>query len=171
MISRHLLMLPLLILPLASSQQLSIPAVSISSQAGLCPAVAELEKGRQIIREKVNNIFSQVSIPECGPGLWWRVAYLNMTDPSQQCPPAWREYNTSGVRACGRPVTSTGSCSATSYFTGRQYRRVCRRVIGYQVGSPDAFKRYANNGTDIDGINITHETQHNHIWSYVAGLT
>ena len=37
----------------------------------------------------------------CGPGLWWRVAYLDMAAPSKQCPSAWREYNASGVRACG----------------------------------------------------------------------
>ena len=26
---------------------------------------------------------------QCGPGLWWRVAYLDMTEPLQQCPSAW----------------------------------------------------------------------------------
>ena len=45
----------------------------------------------------------------CGPGLWWQVASLNMSDPLQQCPSAWREYNTSGVRACGRPFNLKGS--------------------------------------------------------------
>ena len=58
---------------------------------------------------------------ECGPGLWWQVAYLDMTDPSQQCPSAWREYNTSGVKACGRPASSTRSCAAEFYSTNRQY--------------------------------------------------
>ena len=38
--------------------------------------------------------------PNCGPGPWVQVAYLNMSDPSQQCPSSWREYNTSGVRSC-----------------------------------------------------------------------
>ena len=120
------------------------------------------------VQTQVTNMITQ---PACGPGLWWSVAYLNMTDPSQQCPPAWREYNTNGVRACGRPVTSTGSCSATVYFIGRQYSRVCGRVIGYQYVSPDAFERYTNNDIDLDGINITHGAQRYHIWSYVAGVT
>ena len=39
-----------------------------------------------------------------------------MTDPSQQCPSAWREYNTSRVKACGRPDNSTGSCAAEFYL-------------------------------------------------------
>ena len=42
----------------------------------------------------------------CGAGQWYQVAYLNMSNPAQQCPSAWREYNTqSGVRVCGRPVS------------------------------------------------------------------
>ena len=35
----------------------------------------------------------------CGPGPWRRVAYVNMSDPSHQCPPVWREYYANGVRA------------------------------------------------------------------------
>ena len=49
----------------------------------------------------------------CGPGRWYRVAGLNMSDPSEQCPSAWREYNASGVRACRRPTTSSGGYPAT----------------------------------------------------------
>ena len=26
----------------------------------------------------------------CGLGLWYRVAHLNMSDPLQQCPSVWR---------------------------------------------------------------------------------
>ena len=97
---------------------------------------------------------------QCGLGMWWRVAYLDMTDPSQQCPSAWREYNTSGVKACGRPANSTGSCAAEFYFTNCQYSRVCGRIIGYQVASPDAFNRIDKlkefNGRGLDGIIVSH---------------
>ena len=130
--------------------------------------ISVLHRFSSSIQSQLTDMLTQ---PACGPGLWWRVAYLNMTDPSQQCPPAWREYNTSGVRACGRPVTSEGSCPATSYFTGRQYSRVCGRVIGYQFASPDGFQRHGDRDIDLDGINITHGAQCKHIWSYVAGLT
>ena len=109
----------------------------------------------------------------CGPGLWHRLAYLNMTDPSQRCPFAWREYNnnTGRVRACGRPENSSGSCLATPYSTCRQYSRVCGRVVGYQFVSPDGFERHGSNGIDLDGINITCGAKRSHIWSYVAGYT
>ena len=100
-----------------------------------------------------------------------------MSDPSQQCPPAWREYNTSGVRACGRPVSNSGSRPATLYTINQRYSRVCGRVIGYQVGTPDGFYRqrfYTGNATIdedcMEGVSITHgEPQRHHIWSYVAG--
>ena len=107
---------------------------------------------------------------QCGQGLWHRLIFLNMSDPTEQCPFAWREYNNSGVRACGRPTSSKGSCAAIRHFTSRQYSRVCGRVIGYQFASPDAFRHHEkSNNIDLDGINITHGTNHSHIWSYVAG--
>ena len=106
----------------------------------------------------------------CGVGQWHRIAFLNMTDPSQQCPSVWRVYNTSRVRACGRQASPSKGCSATVYSTDGQYSRVCGRVIGYQLGSPDAFARKGGNDIDLDGVNITLRSQRNHIWSYVAGL-
>ena len=108
----------------------------------------------------------------CGSGLWHRLIYLNMSDPTHQCPFAWREYSKNEVRACGRPSNSSGSCSTIHYFTYQQYSRVCGRVIGYQFASPDAFERHqTDNSIDLDGINITHGAQRKHIWSYVAGET
>ena len=94
-----------------------------------------------------------------------------MTEPSQQCPSAWREYNTSGIRACGRPVNSAGSCAAVFYFPNRQYSRVCGRIIGYQVASPEAFRRFNNRNGDLDGVIIIHGAQQDHIWSFAAGVT
>ena len=61
----------------------------------------------------------------------------------QQCPSAWREYNSSGVRGCRRPETLSSSGSSRAicifYATSRQYSRVCGRVVGYQIGSTDTF--------------------------------
>ena len=88
-----------------------------------------------------------------------------MSDPSQQCPSAWREYNTSRVRACGRPFNLEGSCAVTDYsLIGRQYSRVCGRLIGYQIGSPDAFNigsetRPIREVIIFDGISITYGAQ------------
>ena len=54
--------------------------------------------------------------PNCGAGLWYRVVFFNMIDPSQQCPSAWRLVTTNGVRACGRPASSGSSCPGTLYL-------------------------------------------------------
>ena len=95
-----------------------------------------------------------------------------MTDPSQQCPITWREYNTNRVRG-GRPVSSGGSRPANFYTIDRQYSRVCRRIIGYQVGNPDGFNQYHGmiilNQGYMDGVSITYRYLRHHIWSYVTG--
>ena len=111
----------------------------------------------------------------CGAGQWHRIAFLNMSDPSQQCPPAWREYNTSGVRACGRTYSTVGNCSNVTYGTESiLYSRVCGQVIGYQVGSPDAFNvRLLNSNITVgmDGVIITQlGIPHRRIWNLVGGL-
>ena len=75
-----------------------------------------------------------------------------------------------GVRARGRPVNSTGSCAAEFYYSNRQYSRVCGRIIGYQVASPDAFNDNADS-RGLDGVIISHGAQQDHIWSFAAGVT
>ena len=110
----------------------------------------------------------------CGSGQWYRVAHLNMSDPAQQCPSAWTENSTDGVRTCGRPPSSYGSCLSTVYPTGRQYSRVCGRAIGYQYGSTEAFDYWAVETIDsyyVYGVSVTHGCPRNHIWTFAAGVS
>ena len=124
------------------------------------------------LQTQVTSIQTQVSdLHPCGPGEWRRVAYLNMRDPTQQCPSAWREYNTGGVRACWKPSTSGGSCHATTYLIDFQYRRVCGRVVGYQYRSPDGFHFRNINQQYVDGVSITRGSPREHVWTFVAGVT
>ena len=100
---------------LAALNQLTVPLVDVRSYS-TCPVVEQHKNIiLQQIRSSVTDTLHKLLIPECGDGLWYRVAYLNMTDLSQWCPPAWREYNTSGVRGCGRSVSSSGSRPANFY--------------------------------------------------------
>lgn len=120
-----------------------------------------------------------VQKPECGSdGLWKRIAYFDMSDPSQECPRGWRGY-TSPVRCCGRPVTDRSSCPAVFYETnGYQYSKVCGRATGYQQGSPDCFASIVNaepatetvNGIYVDGVSVTHGNPRSHIWTFAVGL-
>ena len=115
-LSDLVLLLILLEHPLVHGRFLVVPTVNACHTTfRACPEVEEiLQQIRRNISDSLGELFSN-SVPERGNGLWYRVAYLNMTDPSQLCPPSWREYNTSGVRGCGRPVSSGGSRPANFY--------------------------------------------------------
>ena len=140
---------------------------------GVCPVQEKRNEVIQNITADIMDIIRDMYAPlihNCGEEEWYRVAYLNMSDRTQQCPSAWREYNSNGIRACARPTSR--DCRGNMYNINRQYNRVCGRVIGYQFGSPNAF-----NGTDtvdntyLDGVSITHGIPRVHIWSYVAGVS
>ena len=135
-------------------------------------SIARVEEIQQSLQNQINAL--QISTI-CGPGLWQRVAFLNMSDPSQQCPSDWEEYSANGVRACGRSRSLRyNSCSSKRYSSSNHFRRVCGRIIGYQVGSTDVF-HLQNSEIDtayVDGVSITTGGAHaKHIWTYVAGLS
>uniref|UniRef100_A0A1X7T860 Fibrinogen C-terminal domain-containing protein n=1 Tax=Amphimedon queenslandica TaxID=400682 RepID=A0A1X7T860_AMPQE len=69
----------------------------------------------------------------CGSGGGWtRLAYLDMTDATQNCPSGFRLYQSGGVRACGRNITGAGCVSVQFPSNGISYSQICGRVIGYQ---------------------------------------
>ena len=92
-------------------------------------------------------------------GKWMRIAYLNMSDPSEQCPDGWREVQ-SPIRTCRRKFnTSINSAIFLSY--GIPYSKVCGRINAYQFGTPEGFLGYINQNQQTlddayaDGISIT----------------
>ncbi len=122
--------------------------------------------------------YQLVSKSECGSGKWMQVAYLDMSDPSQQCPRGWRGFD-SPVRCCGRPASARSSSPSVYYSTnGYQYSKVCGRATGYQLGSPDCFSSVNNaepdhetvNGIYIDGVSVTHGNPRTHVWTFAVGL-
>ena len=105
---------------------------------------------------------------------WTRLAYLNMSDPSAECPSGFRLYESEGVRACGRPVSSGGSCASVKFpSNGITYSEVCGRVVGYRYNTPDYPGTPwigSNEGIDsyyLDGISLTHGSPRKHIWSFI----
>ena len=148
----------------------------ISTSEGACLSQEVRETIFQNIRTAAQAILEDtyLLIFNCGPGTWDRVAYVNMSDPSQQCPSAWEEGNATGIRFCKRPYSEQWDCQGTSYTTGRQYRKVCGRAIGYQIGGTVAFDdSIIFNGTIdsyyVDGVSVTHGVPRNHIWTFAAG--
>ena len=119
----------------------------------------------------------------CGgiTGGWMKVAELNMTDNTAQCPDSL-ELTTSPLRTCKIRSSSAGVCSSDMFkVEGVEYTKVCGRVKGYQVGSTNAFRYYHNNSmsTDslidtyyVDGVSLTHgNSPREHIWTFASAHT
>ena len=113
----------------------------------------------------------------CGgvTGPWMKVAELDTTNSSQQCPSGLQEHIDSGIRTCGRTNGSPG-CSSVTFTVPSIYSQVCGKIIGFQVGSPDTFG-YSGRGRNpsidtfyVDGVSLTHGNPRQHIWTFAAGL-
>ena len=110
----------------------------------------------------------------CGSGGGWtRLAYLDMSDATQNCPSGFRLYQSGGVRACGRPVTSSASCVSVQFPSiGIGYSQICGRVTGYQYASTDAVSGPSDlNSYYVDGVSITRGSPRQHVWTLANGLT
>ena len=158
------------------------PQVIPGTESGTCPSQEDRAASRRNLESATSSILQQrfgnnnAVSARCGPGQWYRVAYLNMSDPVQQCPSSLRLYSANGTRACGR-LSSVGtfSCSNLSFASGsgRQYSKVCGQVIGYQIGSTDVFANEQNSIDTgyVDGVSITYGRPRTHIWTYAAGVS
>ena len=100
-----------------------------------------------------------------------RLVSIDMTDTSSNCPSDLRTI-TSPHRLCAKNIDGAGCSSVVFPVQGVQYSRVCGKIIGYQLGSPDAFYPYIHRGqttTDsqyFDEISLTHGTsphKHGHL--------
>ena len=103
----------------------------------------------------------------CGSGGWTRLAYLDMTDATQNCPSGFRLYQSGGVRACGR-TSNSASCKSVQFpSNGISYSQICGRVTGYQYHSPSAFSPQLNNINSyyVDGVSITRGSPRQHVWT------
>ena len=136
-----------------------------------CPSEAQRETVRNEIKNATRDLLQELPASfYCGGSGWRRVAYLNMSDSSQQCPSVWQEITTPH-RTCGR--RSTGAdCEGLTYTTGsEQYDQVCGRIISYQLGHTDSFNGagYSINSYYVEGISVTHGSPRQHIWTFAAG--
>ena len=109
----------------------------------------------------------------CGSrGGWTRLAYLDMSDATQNCPSGFRLYQSGGVRACGRTNSGAGCVSVTFPPNSVSYSQICGRVTGYQYYSTDAFHGPSDlNSYYVDGVSITRGSPRQHVWTLANGLT
>ena len=143
-----------------------------------CPSEAQRGITRNEVKNDTQRLLRESVVPllqlqtfSCGGSTGWRrVAYLNMSDPSQQCPSAWQEITTPH-RVCGR---RSSGCVGVNYSTGSvQYNQVCGRIIGYQVGPSSAFNYGPSRSIDnsyVEGVSVTRGSPRRHIWTFAAGV-
>ena len=114
------------------------------------------------------------------PGRQWvKVGYLNMSDPTQQCPYPWQTVWSPTGASCEKKDSAL--CDSVNISTsGASYQKVCGRFLGYQIGSPDAFNsmrivglRWDIEKYYVDGVSITYGSPGNrqHVYTYAAGGT
>uniref|UniRef100_A0A1X7UAX2 Uncharacterized protein n=1 Tax=Amphimedon queenslandica TaxID=400682 RepID=A0A1X7UAX2_AMPQE len=112
----------------------------------------------------------------CGSRGWTRLANLNVSNVTVNCPSGFRLYQLGGVRACGRPTTNGGSCASVQFpSNGIKYSQICGRVVGYQYGyTTVAYNTpYPNdlNSYYVDGVSITRGSPRQHVWTLMAGYS
>ena len=159
----------------------ALPVV-VTGSSGSCPSASTQETTRNGILEQVESIVSNTvaNQPPCPcniPGLWTRIAHLNMSDPDEVCPPNWNIV-TDTVRGCTRStLNDSATDSAIFPANGRTYSRVCGKINAFQKGIPDGFaaSTFYNRGIQLDGpyldgVSITHGEvgSRQHIWSFVV---
>ena len=145
-----------------------------------CPSAEERERARNEIHQTANSVIivaiATGHILTCNvtPG-WRRVAFINMTDTSYNCPTGL-SLTSYSKRTCGRSHTNSGCSSTTFSVGGLPYSHVCGRIRGYQFGVTSAFLNRFNQGIDgyyVEGVSLTHGVSGNrqHIWTFAAGLS
>lgn len=109
-------------------------------------------------------------VPECGPGLWFPVADVDVTGDDTTCPGEWTFLSFPRI-GCTRPDSGSGGCVVASFSPpdGREYSRVCGRTTGVATGNPNAFERDLTELGVVDGVTITYASRTQHIWSFAVG--
>ena len=128
----------------------------------------------------VERVYCQMDITNCGniTGGWTRVAFIDMADPGNICPPELKFVSESNVRMCKSRAYSVNLCESIHYpVHGIAYKNICGRAKGYQFGRGLAFYPYAQRGGRTvtsryaDGLLITRGRAQHHIWTFAAGAS
>ena len=147
-------------------------------EQGQCPSLQERERVRAEISAEVTEIL-RYAVYSCNgsPG-WRRVGFVNMTDPSQDCPPGLT-LTSHPIRSCGSSHDTYSECSSTTFnVSGVQYSQVCGSIKAYQYGWTLAFYQYLTRNSNleesyVDGVSLTHGAagERQHIWTFAAGIS
>ena len=99
-----------------------------------CHSEGQRERVRNEVDTATLSLLQESIVPllhnfSCGGSTGWRrVAYLDMSNPSQRCPSVWQEITTP-FRVCGRKSRS-GGIAVRDYFTPLVVCGITRCVVG-----------------------------------------
>ena len=153
-----------------------LPLLTVTpSTTDKCLTADNRQDSLNLIRNATCEVIYGDLCSHCGRGNWRRVFYLNASRSDQTCPGQW-SLVTSPIRGCGGADTSCRSAFSDDISTS--YSKVCGRIIGESVASPDAFlrSRYTMGQNSVqenylDGVSVTHGApgSRTHIWTLGAG--
>ena len=120
--------------------------------------------GLFILKNSTEEVYCDMENRHCGSQGWTRVAYVNMSYETSSCPGDLQLHQTP-MRYCGgMPL----QCAKANFSTlGITYSQVCGRMIGYQIGNPNAFSPYVNEQIRLDhvldGVLVSYGEKREHI--------
>ena len=126
----------------------------------------------------VERVYCEMDTTNCGniTGGWTRVAFFDMTDPGNSCPPELTPETQSSIRMC-RTSRSAAGCTSVNYTVhGIAYKNICGRALGYHTGTALAFHQYASGANTVasyygDGLLVTRGNARDHIWTFAVGIS
>ena len=145
----------------------------VSSCAALPPSSPSGHYWIRALNGSVVRVYCDMT-RRCGSitGGWMRVAQLDMTNRSHQCPSGLWQRTDYNIRTCISPWYYSSGCSSVYFTSHINYTNVCGRVIAYQFGDPNAFhNNRALNSAYVDGVSLTHGSPREHIWAFAAAAS
>ena len=173
-------------------QLLTNPGTSEHTPAESCQQIAQFHPNAtsdyywiRTANGSTTHLYCDMST-RCGQPGWTRVAFINMSDSSQSCPSELAEMTYNGIRVCQRRANY--ACDSVNFMVPETYTNVCGQIIGYQIGSDDAFcpfqqfcyyrsrgastspRAYTIDDVYVDGLSLTRGNPREHIWTFAVAL-
>ena len=130
----------------------------------------------------VHQVYCDMEL-ECGgyKGGWMRIADLD-TSRGDDCPIGWRKITTPNnptypSKVACQSLNDNAGCFSTSFtVNGSNYYKICGKLRGYQLSTPDAFAPSGGDSRSIndiyvDGVSITLGADRKHVWTYAVGVS
>ena len=96
-----------------------VSSATIASLNQVCPSGEAIDAAKETLKSEIKDVLQDRGLrtvcPCGGPGIWRRIAFLNMSNASEECPQNWtRTYaRDAPVVGCGRSTEAARTCDST----------------------------------------------------------